>query len=114
MTKRTLTQRLLAQLEPGDTVERCGLVVNGKVRELKNIHLDPAKGFRIDPAQLLKYVGKATATWHTHPFSSPDLSEEDYAGFSQWPQLVHHIVGYRDGVPSLQSYAVDDGLVVNL
>jgi hypothetical protein len=41
-----------------------------------------------------------------------NLSEQDYAGFLQWPDLTHWIVGERDGEPLAIEYIVDNGLVV--
>lgn len=105
---------LTSLLRPNDINERCGLIVNGKAVVIKNVHPEPAKGFRMDAAQLLAKAEKATATWHTHPTTDPNLSEEDYAGFMQWPSLVHHIIGVRDGTPTVESYKIVDGLVVRV
>lgn len=105
---------LISTLRPNDEHERCGLVINGKIIEVANTHPEPDKGFRMDPKILVKKIEKAEATWHTHPKSDPVLSEEDYAGFTQWPKLVHHIIGVRDGKVEVESYKVDNGLVMKL
>ena len=107
-------QDLISLLLPDDLDERCGLIVNDKIVEITNIHLEPTKGFRMDPEELMARVDDATATWHTHPASDPGLSEQDYAGFTQWPNLVHHIIGVRDGEPTIESYRVTNGLVIKL
>lgn len=103
---------LISLLGSDDTKEKCGLIVKGKILELTNIHEKPETGFRMDPQQLVEHVGEATATWHTHPKSTPVLSEEDYAGFTQWPELVHHIVGVRNGNVEVETYQVKNKLVV--
>lgn len=103
---------LTSLLSPNQLNERCGLIVDGDIVEITNIHENPEKGFRMDPAEMLESIEHATATWHTHPISDPVLSEADYDGFRQWPDLVHHIVGVRDGKPAVESYIVIDGLVI--
>lgn len=103
---------LISLLQPHETLERCGLVVDGELIEVTNIHLNPLKGFRMDPTEMLPLIEKASASWHTHPQEDPELSEEDYAGFTQWPKLVHHIVGVREGVPTVESYEIVGGLVI--
>lgn len=94
--------------------ELCGIVTaDGDVAQLPNIHADPLRGFHIEPAAFLDALkAGAVATWHTHPGKDPNLSEEDMAGFRQWPQLVHHILGIRDGEPHVHSFRVVDGAVV--
>lgn len=105
---------LTSLLSPIDTPERCGLIINDEIVELDNVHPEPTRGFHMNPAQLVEHVAQATATWHTHPGSDPALSEEDYEGFCQWPNLVHHIVGVRKGEPSVETYKVVDRMVVKL
>jgi proteasome lid subunit RPN8/RPN11 len=103
---------LTSLLQPNQPNEICGLVVKGQIVELDNIHPEPTKGFRMEPIELLHYIEDATASWHTHPDSDPGLSEEDYAGFTQWPKLVHHIIGVRAGVTTVETYDIIDGLVI--
>lgn len=94
--------------------ELCGLVLkDGTVRQLGNIHEEPVKGFHMDPEHLLEWIDEAVATWHTHPGRDPNLSEEDMAGFCQWPELSHHIIGIRDGKPCVHTFSVVDGVVVS-
>lgn len=87
---------------------------DGAVIELTNVHSNPIQGFRMDPSDIVLHFSDATATWHTHPGADPNLSEEDYAGFLQWPELIHHIAGLRDGEPTVCSYQVLDGVLVQL
>lgn len=96
-------------LLPTDTEERCGLVLkNGKSVEVENTAVDPVTSFEISPAEMIKKGRKVAATWHTHPGQSANLSHEDYAGFLNWPNLTHYIVG-TDGV---RAYRIQDGLIV--
>lgn len=102
-------------LTDNDTDERCGVITaEGEVVELANVHDTPKDGFRVAPADALIWLAgeKAVSTWHTHPGGDPNLSEQDYAGFLQWPDLTHWIVGLRDGEPLALEYAVDNGLVL--
>jgi proteasome lid subunit RPN8/RPN11 len=95
--------------------ERCGVIAaDGSIMEVPNIHEEPVKGFHMEPTCFLVAVeAGAVATWHTHPGRDPNLSEEDMAGFRAWPQLEHHIIGIRDGEPTVHSFRViDDGVVV--
>lgn len=101
-------------LTPEGTPERCGIVtLDGEIVELSNVHEKPEIGFRMSASEILTHFSDAAATWHTHPGADPNLSEEDYAGFSQWPQLEHHIAGIRDGEVCVVTYAfVDNALVM--
>ena len=93
-----IARKLKNKLLPEDTLERCGVVYTSKlVRELDNHHPDPARGFKISVKDLKKAGKKLAGTWHTHPGASSLLSQEDYVGFSQWPELTHYIIG-TDGV----------------
>lgn len=103
---------LISLLDPSDPKERCGLVMaDGTIAEITNIHPEPEQGFHMNPAELVLLVDDAVATWHTHPSSDPALSGEDYEGFCQWENLVHHIVGVRNGEPAVETYQVVNGLV---
>lgn len=88
-----------------DGAERCGYITSRKTVECDNLHSDPVRGFRLSGKELIEK--KAKATWHTHPGNTSVLSHDDYVGFSQWPDLTHHIVG-QDGV---RSYKIIDGLI---
>lgn len=111
----TLLAELSDALELG-TPERCGiLTADGHLVEIPNIHADPVKGFHMEPVAFLACLeAGAVATWHTHPGKDPNLSEEDMRGFLQWPMLTHHIVGIRDGEPTVHSFGVKHGQLVNL
>lgn len=106
---------IISNLTPEGTPERCGIVTQrGKVVELTNIHDNPIEGFRFAAEDTLEWLasGKATSTWHTHPGEDPNLSEEDYAGFLQWPDITHWIAGVRDGEALAVEFFIDAGLVV--
>jgi proteasome lid subunit RPN8/RPN11 len=115
-----ISSKLLEFVEADDLrfgePEICGVITSsGDVVQLPNVHTEPVKGFHIEPVSFLAFVqAGAVATWHTHPGRDPNLSEEDMQGFSQWPALTHHIVGVRDGEPTVHSFAVVDGIVVTV
>lgn len=104
---------LLEKYTGHGSVETCGIITaGGAVVELDNIHETPEQGFHIDPKPFLAAVkAGAVATWHTHPGHDPNLSEEDMAGFLQWPNLTHYIVGIREGVPTVQAFVIEEGFV---
>lgn len=112
-TRSALLKLVADQLEHG-MPELCGVIMpDGDFVEVPNIHAEPALGFHMEPRTFLGLLGLgAVATWHTHPGKDPNLSDEDLVGFQQWPNLEHHIVGIRDGVPTVHSFKVDDGIVV--
>ena len=110
-----ITTQLLETLTPVGTPERCGVVTaTGELVEIPNTHPEPQHGFFMCPISLLRVAADAVATWHTHPGSDPNLSDEDYAGFMQWPQLQHHIVGVRDGKPTVHTFEVRNGVLVTV
>ncbi len=98
----------------GAAEERCGFVLeDGTLVEISNVHSEPTKGFRMDPFELLQHLDDPlVGTWHTHPDGDPNLSQEDYAGFLNWPHLKHYIVGTLDGEPTVEAFEVVDGLVL--
>lgn len=106
--------QLAAKLRDGDDRERCGFVTRaGKVVEVPNIAQDPSQQFKMDPKTVLEHVRKgATATWHTHTTTDANLSGEDYACFLNWDDLLHYVIGRRNGTVRVKSYAVENGLVV--
>ena len=90
--------------------ERCGFILDdGQVLELKNIHPEPQKGFEIDAEEILRYISRIAAIWHTHPGSTSVLSGEDKLCMEMWPQVKHMIVG-KDGITT---YRVVNGAVLN-
>ncbi|WP_037500759.1 hypothetical protein [Sphingomonas jaspsi] len=115
MTQSVLLTELAGSLEFGQP-ERCGVITAaGELLEIENIHTDPVKGFHMDPLSFLKAIEDgATATWHTHPAADPNLSEDDRQGFAQWPELTHHIVGIRDGEPTVHSFAFVNDILVTV
>jgi proteasome lid subunit RPN8/RPN11 len=56
---------------------------------------------------MFKYQTMLAGTWHTHPGKEAALSQDDYLGFANWPELTHYIVG-TDGV---RAYRVVDGII---
>ena len=98
---------LLTRHEPGP--ERGGVVLNdGTVVELTN-HGDQEDVCVLDPMELLPVEDRMVATWHTHPNSTAALSGMDWETFTQWPDLLHCIVG-TDGP---RWYAVKGQAIVN-
>lgn len=93
----------------GGDVERCGLILRDHmVIELKNVSAMPEVSFEISAQDIVKYVGDAIATWHTHPAGNGNLSGADYVCFLNWPKLRHFILG-TDG---LHEYRVENGAVI--
>ena len=110
-----INSQLIELLDPDMPDERCGFVLkDGSLVEVKDIHEEPQLGFHMDPAELILYVDAAAATWHTHPQTSPNLSQDDYAGFLAWPNLQHHIVGRTPTGIEIRTYVVEDGVLVHL
>ena len=89
--------------------ERCGVVVNGEIIELVNIHPEPKEGFEIDPSDILRYITDMEAVWHTHPGASSVLSGVDKSYMEMWPDVKHFVVG-EDGITE---YKVENGVVLN-
>lgn len=103
--------KLQKLLKPSDTDERCGLVLrSGEIVETPNEHSDPAYGFILPVEALHEYETEAVGTWHTHPGQNANLSQKDYEGFRQWPELKHYIIG----VDSVRCYEVADDLIVEV
>lgn len=113
MPDTNLLAELNDALEHG-AAERCGVITaDGQVIEIQNIHENPVVGFHMEPGAFIQAVeAGAIATWHTHPGRDPNLSQEDFEGFHAWPNLVHHIIGIRDGEPAVHSFRFEDGALV--
>lgn len=64
--------------------EACGLVVNGRYFPCKNIALDPAKDFAINPADYARamFSGTIEAVVHSHPQGTP-VSDHDRKACTQ-------------------------------
>lgn len=76
-----------------DHIERCGFILkNKRPVEVQNRHEDPTSGFRISEEDLQTYLGRAIATWHTHPNDNPNLSIPDYFLFSRLSEMDHVII----------------------
>lgn len=72
-------------------IERCGVIKNGEIIELENSHENPSDNFQFD-ASILEEPN-VTATWHTHPGGSSNLSCADYVTFNSLPNLNHYVIG---------------------
>lgn len=83
----------------------------GTVLELDNECDVPEEGFILSAEDILDHVlaEDTVATWHTHPGATSVLSMGDADAFTNYPHLIHYVVG-EDGV---QAYKVDaDGAVI--
>jgi proteasome lid subunit RPN8/RPN11 len=112
-----IQQQLLDLYNHEVSEERCGLVTDeGELIELDNGHDQPELGYVMNARQVLTAMDDyiITGTWHTHPDDDPNLSQEDYAGFSLWPDLIHYIVGMRDGAKTVASFAFQKDKLVTL
>jgi len=106
-----IVSSLQSKYDKADTVEHCGLVLqDGSIIETPNTHTDPHNGFIIPAKLMLQHEDALRGTWHTHPNDVANLSQSDFAGFSQWPMLEHYIVGV-DGV---RCFKVANGLIAEL
>jgi proteasome lid subunit RPN8/RPN11 len=100
-------QALLEKLEGIN--ERCGFILaDGSIVEIDNVAPEPEHSFIARGEDILKYIDRVSATWHTHPGSSSNLSQGDAETFLFWPQCLHHIVG-TDGV---STYRVENHVVL--
>ncbi|WP_419902137.1 hypothetical protein [Kiloniella sp.] len=90
--------------------ERVGAILkDGSVYEFENVHPEPYEAFDVAPEELIRLDDEMKATFHTHPKFTSNLSAEDYQAFTNWPDLIHIIIG-NDG-PS--AYIVENGKVLN-
>lgn len=109
MKKKLKTELLSLYSDEGP--ERVGFIVAGKIHETLNISPEPSKQFMVPAEDILKYLisGKATATFHTHPNGTCNLSVDDYTAFLNYPEIQHIIIG-KDGI---RVYGVYDGAVIH-
>lgn len=108
---RAIAHKLKRKLRKTDKHEKCGLVLQDEtIIPVMNTHPEPENGFRIEAKEMVAHEDKLLGTWHTHPTTSSVLSHADYAGFSQWPELVHFIIG-TDGV---RAYQFEDGSLMEV
>ncbi len=108
---KDIKSKLKVNLKPEDLSERCGIILtNGEILETPNTHSDPEKGFVIPAEAMFAEIKNLDGTWHTHPGQDSNLSQEDYHGFSQWPDLHHFIIGV-DGV---REFTVQGGIVIEV
>jgi proteasome lid subunit RPN8/RPN11 len=108
---KEIVSNLKKLYDPDCKVELCGVVlINDEIMAVTNTHSAPEKGFIIPAVFMVEHEEHIFATWHTQPDSTSNLSEEDYFGFLQWPQLHHFIVGV-DGV---RCFRVEGPLVIEV
>lgn len=106
-----IVSQLTANYNSEDALERCGLILrDGSILEVENKHETPENGFRIAASEMVKHEDNMMATWHTHPRDTANLSEADYMGFGNWPDLKHFIIGV-DGV---RCFEVQPPLIVEV
>lgn len=113
-----IASELMDKLTEEGTAEKCGLVLaTGRIVEVSNVAEDPVTGFKMNAVEVLNFLqkkrAKPIATWHTHPGGDPNLSEKDYAGFLQWPDWDHYIVGLRNGKPSVAKFEIENGVILS-
>lgn len=60
--------------------EAAGLVINGNYIPCTNVHEEPTKHFRIDPAEVViqRTQGTLQALLHSHPYRSTDVYKDGY------------------------------------
>lgn len=88
--------------------ERVGLVLDdGEVVELPNISSEPEDSFFVSATDMLPYLDRVRATWHTHPMGGLEPSSMDMVFFRSWPDLTHWIVA-QEGE---RSFVVRNGQV---
>ena len=98
-----------------DLSERCGLVLtDGTIVEIENIAEDKTNSYLMNPEAVLPFLKDEliAETWHTHPKGDPNLSGEDQQGFLDYPDLVHSIIGWRNGAVTVTRWQIEEGLVV--
>jgi proteasome lid subunit RPN8/RPN11 len=78
--------------------ERVGFILGtGEIIEVQNVSASPRDSFVVRPEDILRYEDKISATFHTHPDTTSNLSDEDFQAFKDWPEFRHLIIGI-DGV----------------
>lgn len=95
LDKLNFLRDTLLSLYSIDGAERVGFVTPNSFEEVVNVSPDPINSMVVSPSDVLKYTEEkqATATWHTHPNSTCNLSGEDYGMFKTWADLYHIIIG---------------------
>jgi proteasome lid subunit RPN8/RPN11 len=98
--------------------ECCGILLGtpGHIvasRRARNLS-DDANRFLLDPQAHIDAVRAArqggpdvVGFYHSHPHSSPVPSPRDLAE-SAYPDVLHVIVGLRDGVADIRAYTLDE------
>lgn len=100
---------LQAKFDLSNSDEACGIILkDGTVLDCENISEDPTQGFVIPATLMLEHEDNLFGTWHTHPGQNANLSMTDDAGFKNWSNLKHFIIG-TDGI---RCFAVKGELIV--
>lgn len=74
------------------TLERCGFILkDGTPIEVPNVHSDPKNFFKVDQAEIDKYIDDIAIFWHSHPSGNDNLSLSDYFAFLAYPDHKHRI-----------------------
>lgn len=81
-------KELLGRWDP--KVEVCGVITPDlEIQESPNLAPYPEDAFEFRQEDL----EGMTASWHSHPKSSPNLSIPDFYFFKSWPSMVHFVIG---------------------
>ena len=99
---QSFKQQLKSKWHP--TTEKCGTISDtGEVIDCVNLARDPENFFEFS----LEDLEGVSATWHTHPSPSSNLSIDDYRFFQSWPNQLHFIISSEQ----VWCYQVAEGLV---
>ena len=90
--------------------ERVGFILGtGVIVEVQNVSTSPRDSFAVRPEDMIFYEDKIVATFHTHPDTTSNLSDDDFKAFKDWPEFRHLIIG-SDGVSCY--YVAASGAVI--
>lgn len=97
----------LLNLIDKDGDEVCGVILkDGTVQVRKNLHPEPRDNFAMECEDFDD--PNITATFHTHPRGTPNLTMADYRSFVQFPRLKHFIIGKAE----IWCYRMDGDILV--
>ena len=102
-----MIDEIMEHAEESFPKECCGLVLkDNTVLPMANMAEDPTSNFKIDPGQLVPYLPKLQAVYHSHPNGPASPSEADVAACNALgkPFLI---VSYPRGDVVLQEPAYD-------
>lgn len=90
-------KNFLTKIYSNQGEEICGVITASQLVALQNVSPSPELGFDLAAEDVIEWMDKAWATWHTHPNMPSNLSGADYNTFMAWPDHYHFISG-ADGV----------------